>query len=285
MSKYHKRIVNQLVTLYPHEEAQALARWIWEDILFVDKHSHFVKKERVLTPEEIGQVDQCVERLLQGEPIQHIVGYGYFYGRKFSVSPHVLIPRQETEELMVWIRDKHLGSSALRVLDIGTGTGCIPISLDLEWRERGQAATLMGMDISPPALEIAQKNASELGASVRWIHQDIFQGQMDQFGDLDILISNPPYIPEQEKETLFFNVRDRDPDLALFVPQDDPLLFYSQIAQLGLTWLKPGGSLYVEVHSDFGEAVKTLLNSLGYTSVVLKKDLNQRDRMIQALIP
>ena len=285
MSKYHKRIVSQLVTGYPLEEAQALTRWIWEDVLFVDRSSHFVTGERTLTPEEVDRVDKCVERLLHGEPIQHIVGYGYFYGRKFKVNPQVLIPRQETEELMVWVRDNHFGKSPLRLLDIGTGTGCIPISLDLEWREMGQHSVLMGMEVSPAALKIAQQNATELGASVTWILQDIFHSPMDQFQDLDVLISNPPYIPAQEKEDLFFNVKDRDPDLALFVPQDKPLLFYSQIAQLGLTWLKPGGSLYFEVHRDFGEAVKALLISLGYMSVHLKKDLNQQDRMIHALTP
>lgn len=285
MSKYHKRIVGQLVTVYPMEEAQALARWIWEDVLFVNEGSHFVNMNKVLTPEESDKVDRCIERLLQGEPIQHIVGYGYFYGRKFKVSPQVLIPRQETEELMVWIRDNHLGIPDLTVLDVGTGTGCIPISLQLEWKEKRQQAALMGMDLSAAALEIARENAQKLGASVKWIHQDIFQCERDHFQNLDILISNPPYIPLQEKESLSFNVKDRDPDLALFVPQDKPLLFYSQIAQLGLTWLKTGGSLYVEVHSGFGEAVKNLFISLGYKSVVLKRDLNKRDRMIQALAP
>ena len=256
-------------------------RWIWEDLIQIDRGN----RDRNLTPYEVGELEKCLERLLSGEPIQHILGYGYFYGRKFKVSPEVLIPRQETEEFMVWIRDNHFlrisNQNVTKVLDVGTGSGCIPISLGLEGEERGHLLQLIGLDVSAKALEVAIENASNWGMTVQWIRKDIFHCEGSDFRELDILISNPPYIPQREKEELFFNVKDRDPDLALFVPDEDPLVFYRQIANLGQYWLKPGGSLYFEVHMDYGREVEVLLKSLGYADVQLRKDLNKRDRMVR----
>jgi len=283
--KLHKRIVSQLVTIYDLREAEALAGYLWEALHPVNPLSHFVNKPLEINPEEIAHMEVWVQQLLEGTPIQHVLGYGYFYGRRFRVSPDVLIPRQETEELMAWIRDSHRSQEPLNVLDIGTGSGCIPISLGLEWQARGQAANLWGLDLSPGALTIAAQNAEILGFHPQWITQDIFSATEDQFHDLDILVSNPPYIPQREKADLAFNVRDKDPDLALFVPDDDPLCFYDRIAHLGRSWLKTGGSLYVEVHADFGPAVVQILNRYGYTEVVLRQDLNKRDRMVMGNTP
>ncbi|MEM9720968.1 MAG: peptide chain release factor N(5)-glutamine methyltransferase [Bacteroidota bacterium] len=277
----HKRVVDQLVTQYSEQEAIALTRWLWEDVLGISAHSHFVNQEEKIDSVAEEKLDNAVERLLLGEPIQHIVGYGYFYGRKFLVSPNVLIPRQETEELLVWIRDSHRSGEALSVVDLGTGTGCIPISLGLEWKLLNQTARCVGVDISEKVIHIASQNAEILNFHPEWITLDIFSATNLQFRDVDILISNPPYIPQQEKSGLFFNVRDRDPDLALFVPDDDPLIFYRHIAELGQYWLKTGGFLYFEVHSDFGEAVVESLRSMGYKNIELRKDLNKRDRMVR----
>ncbi|MEM6628288.1 MAG: peptide chain release factor N(5)-glutamine methyltransferase [Bacteroidota bacterium] len=277
----HKRVVDQLVTQYSEQEAIALTRWLWEDVLGISVHSHFVNQEEKIDSLAEEKLDNAVERLLLGEPIQHIVGYGYFYGRKFLVSPNVLIPRQETEELLVWIRDSHRSGEALSVVDLGTGTGCIPISLGLEWKLLNQTARCVGVDISEKVIHIASQNAEILNFHPEWITLDIFSATNLQFRDVDILISNPPYIPQQEKSGLFFNVRDRDPDLALFVPDDDPLIFYRHIAELGQYWLKAGGFLYFEVHSDFGEAVVESLRSMGYKNIELRKDLNKRDRMVR----
>ncbi len=281
VSKYHKRVVDQLVTIYPQEEANALMRWIWEDLIQMDRGN----RDRNLTPYEVGELEKCLDRLLSGEPIQHILGYGYFYGRKFKVSPEVLIPRQETEELMVWIRDSHFlrnsKQNVTKILDIGTGSGCIPISLGIEWEAKHFEKQLMGLDVSAQALELAKENASKWDQNIQWILKDIFQCEKSDFRDLDILISNPPYIPQQEKEELLFNVKDRDPDQALFVPNEDPLVFYRQIGNLGQCWLKPGGSLYFEVHMDYGREVVDMLKSLGYVDVQLRQDLNKRDRMVR----
>ena len=279
--KLHKRVVSQLVTQYGEHEAHALSRWLWEELLQMQVPSHFVMEEGNIEKAEAEKLEDALKRLVDGEPIQHILGYGYFYGRKFKVSPNVLIPRQETEELMVWIRDSHRSLKSLNLVDIGTGTGCIPISMGLEWGLRNQSCSCMGVDISKEALAIASQNAEILGYHPDWLTLDIFSATENQFSDMDILVSNPPYIPQQEKSALFFNVKGRDPDLALFVPDDDPLIFYRCIAELGQNWLKPGGSLYFEVHSDFGKEVSDLVSTLGYKSVELRKDLNGRDRMVR----
>ena len=270
-----------MVAQYGSREAEALADYLWDALLPVNSSSHYVNKALEVSPEDVQKMEAWMQKLLQGDPIQHVIGYGYFYGRRFQVSPDVLIPRQETEELMVWIRDSHRSLEALKVLDIGTGTGCIPISLGLEWQILGQNARLWGLDVSQNALKIAAQNAEILGFHPQWITQDIFLATEDQFQDLNILVSNPPYIPQREKAGLAFNVQDKDPDLALFVPDEDPLCFYQQIACLGQSWLRPGGYLYFEVHADFGPQVVQVLESLNYVSIELRQDLNKRDRMVR----
>jgi len=216
------------------------------------------------------------DRLKKGEPIQYILGKAPFYGHEFLVNSSTLIPRNETEELVHLIL-KENKSTGLKVLDIGTGTGCIPISLALEM----QQAKVYGLDISEEALDVARKNAKQLHTDVIFLKSNILE-ELPPIEDLDILVSNPPYIPEKGKAEMHPNVLDFEPGLALFVPDQDPLLFYRVIAEKGKKLLKPGGKLYFEIHEEFGAEVLSLLEEKGYVELRLLKDLNGKDRMITA---
>ena len=230
---------------------------------------------------------QCAERLRQGEPIQHITGRGHFYGRDFRVGPEVLIPRGETEELMVWVRDSMqwaVDSRQLKGVDLGTGSGCIPISLYLEWQGRGVATELWGIDVSEEALGLARQNAAEMEAEVVFVQGDVFELREDAFSELDFVVSNPPYVPESERSELKKHVADFDPGLALFVPEDDPLVFYRRIVELSRHWLRAGGKLFVEIHRDYGNEVVALFEAGGFGSVELKKDLQGNDRFVMGVL-
>jgi release factor glutamine methyltransferase len=218
------------------------------------------------------------ERLKRGEPIQYILGTGPFYGREFFVSPATLIPRNETEEL-VHLIIKENRNAGLKILDIGTGTGCIPISLALEMNN----PEVYGVDISEEALQIAQKNAVALGAKVTFSKCDILT-KTPEVTELDILVSNPPYIPEQEKSEMHKNVLDFEPELALFVSNDDPLIFYREIAEKGKQLLKPYGKLYFEINEKYGTVVASLIQDLGYSEVRVLKDLNDKERMAVGIL-
>lgn len=258
--------------LYELPEAQNLVEWLLEHHLGLRRVDMMNFLEEKDLPKSL--LDDF-ERLKKGEPIQQILGKAPFYGREFQVSRDTLIPRNETEEL-VHLIIKENPQSGLKILDIGTGTGCIPITLFLEMNE----AEVYGLDVSESTLAIAHKNAEELKAKVRWVQQDILVEELP-IGDLDILVSNPPYIPEKGKEKMHRNVLDFEPELALFVPDENPLLFYRRIAILGKKALKPKGKLYFEIHEDYGKDVQNLLFDLGYSEVEIIPDLNGKDRMVK----
>ncbi|MFC3416286.1 peptide chain release factor N(5)-glutamine methyltransferase [Algoriphagus hitonicola] len=265
-----KKWAGQL-SLYEQAEAQALIEWLLEHHLGLRR----VDMMRFLEEKDLPKaLRDDFERLKTGEPIQQILGRAPFYGREFQVSRDTLIPRNETEEL-VHLIIKENPKPGLKILDIGTGTGCIPITLFLEMNE----AEVYGLDVSASALAIAQKNGKALKAKVNWIQLDILKEEIP-IQDLDILVSNPPYIPEKGKAKMHSNVLDFEPELALFVPDEDPLLFYRRIAELGKKALKPKGKLYFEIHEDYGKEVQDLLLQKGYTEVKVIQDLNGKDRMV-----
>ncbi|MEP4375146.1 MAG: peptide chain release factor N(5)-glutamine methyltransferase, partial [Algoriphagus sp.] len=203
-----------------------------------------------------------------------ILGKGPFYGREFFVSPATLIPRNETEEL-VHLIIKENRNAGLKILDIGTGTGCIPISLALEMNN----PEVYGVDISEEALQIAEKNGVALAAKVTFSTCDILT-QVPEVAELDILVSNPPYIPEQQRSEMHKNVLDFEPELALFVSNEDPLIFYKRISEIGKQLLKPNGKLYFEINENYGNDVASLMQDLGYSEVRVLKDLNEKERMV-----
>lgn len=259
---------------YSTEEAENLVNWLLEHHLGLRRVDmmHFLAEEDL--PEVL---KKDFEKLKAGEPIQYILGKGPFYGREFLVNEHTLIPRNETEEL-VHLIIKENPRAGLKILDIGTGTGCIPISLDLEMK----SPEVYGIDISEKALEVAQKNGELLKSNVTFLKCDILN-EMPNVPELDILVSNPPYVPEAEKSEMHRNVLDFEPGLALFVPDQDPLLFYRVIGEKGKQLLKPGGELYFEIHERFGSEVAELLTSLGYRDVKVVRDLNEKERIASAI--
>jgi release factor glutamine methyltransferase len=259
------------LTQYDSNEAQTLVDWLLEHHLGlrrVDMMNFLEEKDLPVA------LKQDFERLKTGEPIQYILGKGPFYGREFKVSPATLIPRNETEEL-VHLIIKENEHSGLRILDIGTGTGCIPITLALEMKN----PEVFGVDIAEDALKIAVSNAKKLHAEVSFSTCDILS-EIPKIQELDILVSNPPYIPIEEKGQMQRNVLDFEPDLALFVSDEDPLIFYKTIAEKGKSLLKPFGKLYFEINERFGNQVSNLLVGFGYTNVRVIRDLNGKDRIV-----
>ncbi|MEB2778839.1 peptide chain release factor N(5)-glutamine methyltransferase [Algoriphagus sp. C2-6-M1] len=258
---------------YDMQESESLVSWLFEHHLGWKRTENLNKADESSFPPKLFE---DLERLKTGEPIQYILGKGPFYGREFLVSPATLIPRNETEEL-VHLIIKQNPKAGLKILDIGTGTGCIPISLALEMN----SPEIFAMDISEDALVIARQNADVLGAKVTFTKCDILI-QTPEVGELDILVCNPPYIPEQEKIEMHRNVLDFEPELALFVSNDDPLIFYRAIAQKGKQLLKTGGKLYFEINEKYGKEVAALMQAMGYLDVQLLKDINGKDRITVA---
>ncbi len=275
------RLKERLERIYDAQEASAIAHLVLEKSTGLSRLDRIVQKERLLDEEQYRELEEMELRLLNGEPVQYVIGTQWFLGRSFQVNEHVLIPRPETEELVQWVAEDWKGRVNVTILDIGTGTGCIPVSLSLML----PGAKLTGIDISEEAIQVATENARRLGAAgvvfkqLDFLSQDYWQG-LEQF---DVIVSNPPYIPASEKLTLDRNVRDFEPGLALFVPDVDALLFYRHIGQFAQTNLRPGGAVYCEVHRDYAMATKELFEQIGFSSVALRKDMHGNDRMIKAM--
>jgi release factor glutamine methyltransferase len=228
----------------------------------------------ILSEKEIKQHDlsDIIERLNQHEPIQYILGEADFYGRKFKVNPSVLIPRSETELLIREIKKLNLVSPT--ILDVGTGSGCIAITLKLEIPK----AKVFAMDISQGALIVAHENAKMLKADINFIHGNILTDSFSN--DVNIIVSNPPYVKESEKELMKTNVLNFEPHLALFVPDNNPLLFYKALAGKSKTILKPNGKIIVEINEELGKEVQTLFKKCGLSQVTMIKDLEGKDRVV-----
>ena len=224
------------------------------------------------------QIGEILNRLLVHEPIQYILGETEFFGLKFNVSPGVLIPRAETEELVDWIiaeEREHCHS----LLDIGTGSGCIPISID----KNLQIERVEGWDISDDALKIAESNDTRNRSKVLFSRQDIFNPTgIAELSKWDVIVSNPPYVMLEESDLMEKNVVDFEPHVALFVPDNDPLIFYRTIAHFAAAHLHHHGSLYFEINEKMGEATSILLESFGFKDILTRKDLQGKDRMIRA---
>lgn len=261
----------RLTTLYSVQEAESLCLWLFEEYLGK-------KRIEIVQDGELQEIPasllQAFEQLLEGKPIQYITGRAPFYGREFEVGPAVLIPRNETEEL-VHLIIKENRQKGLKVLDVGTGSGCIPVTLALELKQ----AEVFAVDISQEALDIAKRNSDKHEASVIFRKLDILDEAIP-FEDLDILVSNPPYVRYSEKGKMHKNVLEYEPHLALFVFDEDPLLFYRVIAEKAKNVLKRGGKLYFEINEALGDDVKRLMEELNYSQVRVIKDLNDRDRMV-----
>ncbi|MBX2947404.1 MAG: peptide chain release factor N(5)-glutamine methyltransferase [Cyclobacteriaceae bacterium] len=235
-------------------------------------------KEIAITREQQEQLNGIITRINQHEPIQYITGYAYFYNRKFSVNPQVLIPRPETEELVQHVIQSLEGQGhGLKILDIGTGSGCIPVTLKCEL----PSAQVFATDVSPDALAVANINAVTLNAPVSFLQHNILKEGIP-WNNLDSIVSNPPYITRSEIQLMQENVLRYEPHLALFTPDHDPLIFYKAIAAQGKRALKPGGKVWVEINAQLGKNTAFVFEAEGYLNVTVVKDLNSKDRFITA---
>lgn len=270
---------NRLAGLYPPAERQALLRILAEDICRIPFYKILMDEPLDLSPDVEARLRDAIDRLAGGEPIQYILGETDFRGLKLRVAPGVLIPRPETAELVGWILDD-FPSETLRVLDVGTGSGCIALALAGEKAE----AEVWGLDISPAALGIARENGESNRLNVQWIEADILdEGGWSQLPSaLDCIVSNPPYVMEKERAGMRPNVLEHEPALALFVPDDDPLRYYRAIARLARRKLRTGGWLYFEINEQCGEAMRRLLGDEGFAGITLRQDGFGKDRMIKA---
>ncbi len=276
MKRITSIILEELSQSYSTDEIAALTRIIATELLGVSQMTFYLKDDIPLTAGQQTLLDNAIERLKKQEPIQYILGYSDFCGLRFKVTPATLIPRPETSELVEWIAADNSGKAA-SILDIGTGSGCIAVSL----AHKMPQSKVTAWDISPDALAVAEENSKANGCAVAFEEVDIlaYRPTGKQF---DIIVSNPPYIKENEKAAMHSNVLDWEPHTALFVPDSDPLLFYRIIAKRGLTLLKPGGTLYFEINRAHGTETMKMLADFGYTDIELRKDFADNDRMIKA---
>ena len=278
-------IKKELAGLYPEREIESITEVLLQHRLNIMRHEAYSRKKEVLVAEDSAWFSRAIDRLKESTPVQHITGETEFFGLRLKVGPQALIPRQETEELVQWILEDRSGTRTpsmepLRILDIGTGTGCIALALARNFPDAAVYAT----DIESRALNLARENARRLGLRVDFLMHDIrlHPGIPEKFSGLDLIVSNPPYVPYHERESMHPNVRESEPPSALFVPDEDPLVYYRSIAGFGRQALKRGGLLFLEIHERYGSGVREILAKSGFKEIVLRKDIHGKDRMIRA---
>lgn len=277
LAEIKQNIKKQLANSYEPVELNSLLPLFIEHITGWDQVQQVIHQNEEMVPEWEKTFQEGILQLAQGKPIQYIIGKSWFLGNDYFVNESVLIPRPETEELVEWVSEyAQIINKPLHIADIGTGSGCIAIALSLLLPN----ATVTGIDISENALQVAQKNATTLVANVEWVQQDILMSASLP-GNYDIIVSNPPYIPLREKVTMQDLVTLHEPDIALFVTNEDPLIFYKMIARLGKQALNKNGQLFFEIHYDQGPALLKLLDEMNYHAE-LRHDMFGKDRMIRA---
>jgi len=271
--KHH--FVKAISPVYGSEEALFIFYIALEYFKKWNKNDFIRYLDDLVSEQEETKFKVVINDLKNGIPIQHVVGETFFYGLKFHVNPSVLIPRPETEELVEWVLSKSSAEKNLKnVLDVGTGSGCIAISL----KKNSPSMTVSALDISSAALTVAKSNSLLNHAEVNFIEADIFSYSSNLI--FDVIVSNPPYIKEEEKADMHQNVLDHEPHLALFVENNQPLLFYIAIADFAKRNLRSGGLLFFEINEFLPLETMDMLNSKGFKDVELKKDLNGKNRMI-----
>lgn len=276
MDRVSTYIRQELQGIYPPQEVKSLAMMICCDILGYEAVDVYLGKDINLSESKQRELENILVRLQKNEPIQYIRGVAHFGGLSFDVAPGVLIPRPETAELVELIVNENPTASS--VLDIGTGSGCIAISLSRKLPQ----ADVTAWDVSDEALAIARRNNERLLTTVAFEQHDVLSYEGGADDAFEVIVSNPPYVTESEKEEMEANVLDWEPALALFVPNDDPLRFYRRIATLGRRLLTPGGKIYFEINRAYGQATARMLEEAGYGDVRLLKDLFGNDRILTA---
>lgn len=280
VEQYFRTIVARLTASLGVGEGDATARIIFEDVAGYDRKYLFMNGGRDITEYMQGKIDDVVSKVEKGEPVQYAVGRALFMGNSYEVSPAVLIPRPETAELVDLITKEYEGKSDLSVLDVGTGSGCIALSL----ARALPFSHVTGLDISEKAIEVAQRNAIKLKTKVDFKVCDILKAEAIS-NTYDIIVSNPPYICRSEATKMDRRVLDYEPDNALFVPDDDPLLFYKNIAQYATQALLAGGTLWFEINSRFPDEMRTMLTDAGFVEIDVIRDYRGLYRFTRATLP
>ena len=269
-------------SMYPEREAREMVFAYLESVVGTRRHTHIIEPEYQVDDEAASQAVEAFRRMASGEPLQYVTGKACFYGREFNVTPDVLIPRPETELLCRTVTDFVKMKSEVRILDLCTGSGCIAWTLALEI----PGAQVTAVDISEGALAVAsaQDFADEMSrtgaVAPDFVKADVLSSEISLPSHFDIIVSNPPYVMDSEKALMRKNVLDHEPHLALFVPDDDPLLFYRAVAQWALQLLKPGGFGIVEINEALGEETAEIYRRNGFSAVTIIKDLNDKDRFV-----
>jgi len=276
-----ERLLFQLYHIYEPREAANIADWVLEHLTGWKKIDRIINKNLLLNQSQAETLERYITELSDHRPVQYVLGEAWFQGMRFFVNESTLIPRPETEELVEWVIEDYKQQSSgqeLRVLDVGTGSGCIPISI----KKKLPFTRMISCDISAEAIEVARKNASTLGTDVRFVPADILdQACWQEFPELDIIISNPPYIPAADKLSMSSNVLNHEPHLALFVPDSNALIFYQAIAKLAERKLTVGGTIYFEIHEGLAQPVTGLLHEQGFVDIIVRKDMQGKDRMVK----
>ena len=276
MQKTIQYIRAELAPFYPETEITGFIQLIMNSVLGLSYTQMVLEKDRGLENSESDRIKAIVERLKTHEPIQYILGVAEFFGLELNVQPGVLIPRPETEELVDWICKTKIPEIA-KMLDIGTGSGCIPLALKNEL----PAAEVMAVDVSENALLIATENAQKHQLEVTFELADILKWHERSWPRFDVIVSNPPYVMEREKKQMEANVLKYEPGLALFVSDTDPLIFYRTIAQFASKQLNESGFLFFEINENLGDEMVELVKQLGFKSIELRRDLNGKNRMLR----
>lgn len=262
----------ELLDITEEREVISWAYIVIQHLLGYNRSDCIIYADKEITIAISDDIRQIIEELKRQKPLEYILGEAEFYDLRFKVNQYTLIPRSETEELMDWVLQENFDSA----LDIGTGSGCIAIVL-----AKNTAAQISAIDNCEKALKVAKENAKLNKVNINFSTQDIFKNS--SLSKVDVIISNPPYVLEAEKQKMKTNVLQYEPHLALFIPDKEPLLFYKKIGSLAAKSLNCGGKLYFEINEQYGAEILEMLSKIGFVDIALKKDINDKDRMIKAI--
>jgi release factor glutamine methyltransferase len=277
--------LNQLTSIYDKRETANITDWVFENITSFKRLERSMNRNVELEKGATEKLQKYLAELLQHRPVQYVLNEAWFYKMKFYVNEHVLIPRPETEELVEWIIGDlrslkyNVRYGEFNVLDLGTGSGCIAVSI----KKEVENIDVTAIDVSGEALEVANKNADALKAKINFVQIDFLNESLwSSLGVYDIIVSNPPYIPENEKEKLAKNVTAFEPDIALFVENNNPFIFYEKIAKFAQSHLKINGKIFVEIHEEYSKEVQKIFSARNFKTQI-RKDIYRRERMLQAM--
>jgi release factor glutamine methyltransferase len=284
IQKASKELSKKLLSIYDERESSAITDWVMESLTGWKKLERIINKNEELSEQNKKRFGDITAELLAHRPVQYILNEAWFHGLRLYVDEHVLIPRPETDELLAWalkeveLLQRKIGDRNIHILDVGTGSGCIPVSI----KNEVPSLDVWACDISEGALAVARKNALQENVDIEFRQMNFLDKEERSLLPLfDLIISNPPYISEDEKETIDKHVLQYEPHLALFVPEKDSLIFYRHLADFGQTHLQGGGCMLMEIHYAAGEAVRELFKQYGYETE-LRADMQGHDRMLKA---